>query len=297
MAGEMTLNPDIVIRTLTMATLVGLLFSAGLRLTWTEIARSLGQNRLGWILPVNFVLVPVLTFLLARLFRVSTDTAAGMVLLAAAPFAPVVPTFTRLAKGDLALASALTGLFPFLSAFVTPLVCELSLRPLLKTSSLHFDIVSIFEVLVSTITLPLAAGVLLRHRAPTLARRLLKPLETLAEGLGTVALIFVVVVEFQIICSIGGKALLAMALASELAFLAGYMVSGPAPPARVVVALGTANRNIALALLVAVASFPGTPIVAMVVANGLLLILLGLVHVGWWRFFVSARNHVTAGDE
>jgi bile acid:Na+ symporter, BASS family len=290
----MTLNPDIVIRILTIATLVGLLFSAGLRLTWPEIAASLRHNRLGWVLPVNFVLVPVLTVFLARQFRVSTDTAAGMVLLAAAPFAPVVPTFTRLAKGDLALASALTGLFPFLSAFATPLVCELSLRPFLKTSSLHFDIVSIFEVLVSTITLPLAAGVLMRHRAPTLARQLLKPVETLSEGIGAVALIFAVVAEFPSICSTGGKSLLAMALTSELAFLAGYVMSGPAPAARVVVALGTANRNIALALLVAVASFPGTPIVAMVVANGLLLILLGLIHVGWWRFVVSARHHVAA---
>jgi BASS family bile acid:Na+ symporter len=293
----MTLDPAIIIRILTAATLTGLLFSAGLRLTWPEIARSLRQNRLGWVLPVNFVLVPVLTFFLARWFQVSTDTAAAMALLAAAPFAPVVPTFTRLAKGDLALASALTGLFPFLSALATPLVCELSLKPLLKTSSLHFDIVSIFEVLVSTITVPLVLGVVVRHRAPTLARRLLKPVETLSEAIGTVALIYVVVVEFQTICSIGGKALLAMALTSELAFLAGYAVSGPAATARFVVALGTANRNIALALLVAVASFPGTPIVAMVVANGLLLILLGLVHVGWWRFVVTARNRVAAGDK
>lgn len=291
----MTLNSDTVIRVLTAATLTGLLFSAGLRLTWLEIVGALRQNRLGWVLPVNFVLVPVFTFFLARWFQVSTDTAAGMVLLGAAPFAPVVPTFTRLAKGDLALASALTGLFPFLSAFVTPLVCELTLKPLLKTSSLHFDIVSIFEVLVSTITLPLAIGILVRHRAPILARRLLKPIETISEAIGTIALVFVVVVEFQTICSTGGKALLAMALASEFAFLAGYVFSGPAPGARVVVALGTANRNIALALLVAVASFPGTPIVAMVVANGLLLILLGLVHVGWWRFFVSPRDPAAAG--
>jgi BASS family bile acid:Na+ symporter len=293
----MALNSDQVVQFLTAATLTGLLFSAGLRLTWREIAGSLRQNRLGWVLPVNFVLVPVITFFLARSFQVSVDTAAGMALLAAAPFAPVVPTFTRLAKGDLALASALTGLFPILSAFVTPLVCELSLKPWLKTSALHFDIVAIFEVLVSTITLPLALGVLVRHRAPALARRLLKPVETLSEALGTIALVFVVVVEFRIICSTGGKALLAMALASELAFLAGYFVSGPAPSARLVVALGTANRNIALALLVAVASFPGTPIVAMVVANGLLLILLGLVHVGWWRFFGPARNQIVSRSD
>ena len=57
-----------------------------------------------------------------------------------------------------------------------------------------------------------------------------------------------------------------------------------ADAARQVVALGTANRNIALAVLVAVDSFQGTPIVGAVVANGLLLILLGLLHVAWWRW-------------
>ena len=41
----------------------------------------------------------------------------------------------------------------------------------------------------------------------------------------------------------------------------------------------------ALAILIAVASFPGSPVVGMVVANGLVLILLGLLHVGYWRFF------------
>jgi bile acid:Na+ symporter, BASS family len=150
--------------------------------------------------------------------------------------------------------------------------------------------VSIFLLLVLTITLPLAAGVAVRHLAPALAQRLLKPIEFLSESTGTIALIFVVDVEFRNICSTGWQALLAMALTSELSFLAGYALSGPAAAARLVVALGTANRNIALALLVAIESFPGTPIRAAVVANGLLLILLGLVHVGLWRLFAPARS-------
>jgi BASS family bile acid:Na+ symporter len=285
----MHFDPDTAIRLLTIVTLSGLLFSSGLQLTWGAIAGSLRQSRLAWIVPVNFLLVPALVFALIRLFQVPSDIAVGMLLLAAAPFAPVVPTFTRLARGDLALAGGLTGLFPFLSAFLTPLVCELSLKPILQTSSLKFNVASILLVLVSTITLPLAAGTALRHYSPAWAAKLVKPVQVFSETIGALALGFATVTEFPAMRSIGWQPLLAMAIASELSFFAGYLVGGPAAASRVVVALGTANRNIALALLVAVASFPGTPIVAAVVANGLLLILLGLAHVGWWRFFVKGE--------
>jgi bile acid:Na+ symporter, BASS family len=288
----MTFDTDTAIRVLTMMALGGLLLSAGLRLTWAEIADSLRQNRLGWVLPVNFILVPAMTFGVVRLFQLPTHLAAGMMILAAAPFAPVVPVFARMARADLALASALTGLFPFLAAFLTPVVCELGLKPLLGASALKFSFASILIVLVSTITLPLALGVVLRHCWPLLARRLLKPVEIISETAGTISLVFVTVVEFQAIRSTGWKPLLLMALVSELSFFAGYALSGPSRAARFVVGLGTANRNIALALLVAVESFPGTPILAAVVANGLLLIGLGLVHVGLWRWLKPARGGV-----
>jgi bile acid:Na+ symporter, BASS family len=279
-----------------MATLAGLLFSAGLGLSWMQISASLRQNRLLWILPINFLVVPALALALIRLFRVPTPVAVAMLLLAAAPFAPVVPTFTRLAHADLALAGVLTGLFPFLSAFLTPLVCEFSLKPLEHVGVLKFNVASIFLVLFSTITLPLAAGTILNHISPSLARIMLKPIRALSEAIGAVALVFVIFSEFHSFQSIGWTALLAMILLSELSFCAGYLLSGPAKAARFVVALGTANRNIALGLLVAVQSFPGTPIMAAVVANGLLLILLGLAHVGLWRFFACGkRDHAIVG--
>ena len=46
----------------------------------------------------------------------------------------------------------------------------------------------------------------------------------------------------------------------------------------------------ALALLVAVQTFAGTPVMSAVVANGLLLILLGLLHVAWWRVAAHVRR-------
>lgn len=287
----MTFDTNTAIRLLTMISLGGLLFTVGLRLTWYDVVASLRRCRLGWIVPANFLVPPALTLALARLFHVPTDIAIGMLLLAAAPFAPVVPIFTRMAKGDLALAGALTALFPFFSALLTPLVCEAGLKILVGHGSLNFNVWTVLFVLVSTITFPLAAGVAFHHWLPVPGRKLLKPLEVVSEAAGAVSLAFVSVVEFQEILATGWKPLVAMVLGSEVLLAFGYALSGPAPAVRRVVALGTSNRNIALALLVALESFPGTPVVAAVVANGLLLIFLGLLHVAYWHFRPYHRSH------
>lgn len=280
----MALDTTTAIRLLTMTSLIGLLFAVGLRLSWDRMRDSIRRSRLGWIVPANFLLVPALALGVVRGFGLPTPAAVGMLLLAAAPFAPVVPIFTKMARADMALAGTLTALFPFFSAFLTPLICELSLRPLLGAGLLKFNCLAILAVLVSTITLPLVAGVAFSRFLPALGRRLLGPLDIMAEGAGAASLAFVTVTEFPAIVSTGWKPLLAMALVSELSLALGYGLTGASIGTRRVIALGTSNRNIALALLVALESFPGTPIVAAVVANGLLLIFLGLAHVAFWRF-------------
>lgn len=279
-----SIDPTLVIRGLTISALGGLLLAVGLRLSWAEVAEALERSRLALLLAINFIVVPLLALAAAWVFQTGRDLTIGMVLLAAAPFAPVVPVFARMARADLALAAGLTALFPFLSALLTPLVCMASLKAVPGAEGLRFDFLSVLGVLVATITVPLAAGVVVNHWRPVLAKKVLRPVEVLSETVGALSLAFVTMVEFKTVLATGWKPLLAMVLVSELSFLAGYAVGGSTIGARRVVALGTSNRNIALAVLVAINSFPGTPVVGAVVANGLLLILLGLLHVAWWRF-------------
>jgi len=280
----MSLDTNTIIRILTPLSLGGLLLGVGMRLTWAQVHDALRRSHLGWLLPLNFVAVPLLTLGAIRALHVPTEIAIGMVLLGASPFAPVVPVFARMARADLALAAGLTALFPFASVWLTPLICEWSLKAVPGAESLRFSFLTILGVLVATITLPLAAGVLIRHRWLGFVTQVLRPVEVVSEAAGAVSLAFVTVVEFQTILQTGWKPLLAMALVSEVALLLGYGLSGPTRGIRRVTGLGTSNRNIALAILVAVDSFPGTPVVGAVVANGLLLILLGLLHVALWRF-------------
>jgi BASS family bile acid:Na+ symporter len=278
------LDTTSVVKILTMLSLVGLLFDVGLRLTWREVSHAVRISRLAWILAANFVAVPILAVAAARSFGLPVDVSTGMILLAAAPFAPVVPVFAKMARGDLALAAGLTALFPFAASFLSPFICQFSLSVLPHQGSLQFNIPTILLVLVSTITVPLAAGLVVRRTNSSLAHRLSKPAEILSQATGALSLAYVSVVEFGTITSVGLPSLLVMIAIFEVSLLLGYAVGGPSPPRRRVVALGTSNRNIALAILIAVASFPGSPVVGTVVANGLVLIFLGLLHVGYWRF-------------
>lgn len=116
------------IRLLTATSLAGLMRAIGLGVIWLQAVHALRTSHLGWVLPANFLLVPALTILAARLFELPADIAARMALLAASPFAPVVPIFTKMARGDLALAAGLTALFPFVSALLTPVVSLSDLR-------------------------------------------------------------------------------------------------------------------------------------------------------------------------
>ncbi|MBP9900300.1 MAG: bile acid transporter [Verrucomicrobiota bacterium] len=283
------MKTETIIRILTISALAGLLGAVGLRLTLGQVTAALRKCRFVPILLVNFLIVPALSVAGARIFGLGRETAIAMILLAAAPFAPVVPVFARMAQADLALAAGLTSVFPVLSAFLTPIICEIALKAVPDAGAIRFNLFGVLLTLVATITLPLAMGMLIHHRRPTLGQRLLRPVEVISEAVGALSLAFVTITEFGAILQTGWQSLLAMALVAELSLGLGYWLGGGLDGSRQVVALGTSNRNIALALLVAVQTFPGTPVMSAVVANGLLLILLGLLHVAWWRF-VSRRR-------
>jgi BASS family bile acid:Na+ symporter len=275
---------ELTIRILTGSALAGLLFAVGLCVAWPDVKAAIHRCRIWSILLVNFAVVPVLTALAARALELPGEIAVAMVLLGAAPFAPVVPVFARLSKADLALAAGLTAVFPLLSSLLTPLAAQGALKLIPGAATVKFEMLSSLVVLTATISLPLALGVLMRHYAPEFGRRVLRPVEVISETTGAASLAFVVFTEFSSIVGLGWRAWLAMALVSEISVALGWMLGGKDRPARQVIALGTANRNIALALLVAIQSFPGTPVVSAVVGNGLLLIVFGLLHVAWWRF-------------
>src|SRR5437899_1988148 len=221
------METESIVRLLTIGSLAGLLMAVGMRLTIRQVVNALRKRRLALIITVNFVIVPVLVLAATKLCGFKTEVSIGMILLAAAPFAPVVPVFTRMARADLALAAGLTALFPVLSVFLTPVVCQMMLKQVAHSGVVQFNVSEALLVLLATIVLPLGLGMAIRYVALPFARKTMRPVEIFSEMAGAASLTFVTATEWPAIVAVGWRPLAVMAVASELSLLLGYSLGGP----------------------------------------------------------------------
>ena len=133
--------------------------------------------------------------------------------------------------------------------------------------------------LVLLMLLPLAAGLALKARYEDLAARV-KPV---LDRISNVSLILLVVLITaanidKVLQVFGTRGILAGLLFIALGFGIGWLLGGPGDDTRRVLALGTAQRNIAAALVVASQSFSDPKVVVMVIVVAIvgLIILMPL---------------------
>jgi bile acid:Na+ symporter, BASS family len=262
------------------------MLSIGLRVRGGELL-DVVRNRdlLGRSLLANCVIIPALGFLLVYLFPLTPDVSVGILLLAAIPGTPIALQFTRMAKTRLAFAAAMIFVLSFVSIAITPLAVEV--MPQVSRRS-ERPILNLVASIVLYIALPLLAGLMIARRMPKMAPRLVLPLEILA----TVVFVFLMwetrLVRRQALYAIAGRGtILAMVLLLLLSMLVGWLIGGPDPESRRVLATTTGMRSVVVVLYVARYCFPGTnvymvPIVylsLMVPAN----LLFHLAFKGWQK--------------
>lgn len=269
---------------LAFASLFLLLLGVGLELEPKAVRKALAGAPYLTILTVNFLWIPMLCVALIQWMGIPAPTGWAMVILAVSPFAPVVPLFVRMARGNLPLAAGMTALFPLFSAFLTPLslsLCQFLIDP--QQQALAIAPRLILELLLMSITLPLLLGMTLHRHLGQRMRWLVRGVNGLAEITGALSLIALTLTEWSHLQTLTPQEIMAMILAYELAYAMGGHALSTRSSNRIALGLGAANRNIGLAVLIALRFFTHDPVLAPLVVNSLLMILLGLFHAGLGR--------------
>jgi bile acid:Na+ symporter, BASS family len=235
------------------------MLSIGLRVSGGELLDIL-RNRavLARSLVANCVIVPALGVLLVLLFPLTPDATVGILLLAAIPGTPIALQFTRQAKTRLAFAAAMTFLLSVVSIAMAPLAVEVMPQAARRSER---PILNLLASIVLYVALPLGAGLWTARRAPKIAPRLVLPLGILATIVFSFLMWETRLMRSQAFAAIRGRGtILALALLLLLSMLLGWLIGGPDPESRRVLATSTSMRSVIVVLYVARYCFPGTSV-------------------------------------
>ncbi|GAA1286246.1 bile acid:sodium symporter family protein [Saccharothrix xinjiangensis] len=153
------------------------MFGLGLSLTVADFARIAREPRaVAAALATQLVLLPAVCFGLVVALGLDPVLAVGMMLLAASPGGTTANLFSHLFRGDVALNITLTAVNSVLAVVTLPLVVNFALdhfRPVGEGAvGLEFGkVAQVFAVVL----IPVALGMLVRHRASAFADRADRP--------------------------------------------------------------------------------------------------------------------------
>ncbi len=197
----------------------------------------------------------LLAVIMIAVFDLRPVVKLALAAIAVSPVPPVLPRKALKAGGQtdytigLLVAAALASI-PFI-----PLSMEV-LQALFHVP-LRMSAASVAALTVTTILLPLAAGMALCRFVPGLSARVARPLGTFAFVLLLVSLLPILVVTRQSIAAlVGNGTILAFAAFSVVGLAVGHMLGRPDGDNRVVLALSTATRHPAMAIAIAHSNFP-----------------------------------------
>lgn len=253
------------------------MLSMGLSLTVGQIVAPLRKARLVIMaLVANFVLAPLAAYLILLVIPLEEGLATGLIVMATAAGAPFLPKLAQAAKGDVALSVGLMVLLMVVTIVYLPIVLPLLLQ------GVEVNPLDIAKSLVIMMLTPLAIGLFIKARYENTAESLY-PHMSQASSLGLVLLLVsgIAVNYATILGVIGTGGILAILIFLAITFAAGYFLGGPQTGSRSVLGLGTAQRNISAAFLVAVGNFADDPnVLAIIIVAGLVGLVLLMVVAG-----------------
>jgi BASS family bile acid:Na+ symporter len=256
---------------------VSSMLAVGLSLTIHEILTPLRNGRLVLLaLVANFVLMPLAAVLISRLLVLAQPLAVALILLGSAAGAPFLPKLAGLAKGNLAFAVGLMVMLMVLTVAYMPVVLPMVLN------GVSVDPLKIARTLVLLMMLPLAIGLGVNAWIPEAAKASRGVFNKISSLSLAVLILLLLITNFQNVLSLfGTRGVLASILFLLVGLGMGWILGGSKLGIKNVLALGTAQRNIAAAMVVAGQNFDDPRVLVMIVVVAVvgLLTLMPLARV------------------
>ena len=166
---------------------------------------------------IHYIVMPLAAFLLAKLFHMSPELTAGMILVGSVASGTSSTVMVYLSKGDVALSVTIGALSTLVGVVATPLLTRFYVD-----ATIPVDVLGLLLSILKIVILPVALGLLLNHFARPVVRAA-EPVLPLVSVVAIMAIIGAVVAGSQAsIASVGPVVLAGVVLHNGLGLIGGY---------------------------------------------------------------------------
>lgn len=119
----------------------------------------------------QFTIMPLLAFMLCKLFNLDVALMTGVVLVGACPGGTSSNVITYLSKGDVALSVSMTSINTFLAPILTPLITYL-----LLSTTVNVDTIAMFISIINIVIIPIVLGFVINKFFGNFTQKVIKAL-------------------------------------------------------------------------------------------------------------------------
>ena len=261
-----------------------IMFVLGLGLTGSDFLRVLKQPRDFFVGAFSqIILLPVIGFILIKLWPISPELAIGVMIIAAAPGGVTSNLLTSFAKGDVALSISLTAIISLLSVITVPFIILTSIM-LIENSSLDLNI-SLTSMAINMfliVTVPVIIGMIFRKLASNVAIKFEPIAKKISAVLFVIVLLGAILAEKNNVISYFAQAGLITLVLNLLMMIVAYYIaqllaSGTQQKKSITIECGLQNGT--LAIFVATSIFGGGVYVIPAATYSLIMFATSLIFV------------------
>jgi BASS family bile acid:Na+ symporter len=261
-----------------------IMFVLGLGLTGTDFSRVIKQPRDFFVGALSqVILLPVIAFILVKIWPIAPELAIGVMIIAAAPGGVTSNLLTSFAKGDVALSISLTAIISLFSVITIPFIVLTSVE-LLGGSNITQDI-SLFSMsrdMFLIVTVPVILGMLLRKFSSGVALKLEPIAKKVSIALFVLVLLGAIAAERENVISYFAQAgpitlILNVVMMIVAYYVAHFLASGTKQKKCITIECGLQNGT--LAIFVATSIFGGGMYVIPAATYSLIMFATSLIFV------------------
>ena len=261
-----------------------IMFALGLGLTGADFLRVIKQPKDFFVGAISqIILLPIIAFILVKLWPISPELAIGVMIIAAAPGGVTSNILTSFARGDVALSVSLTAVISLLSVITVPFIVVTSLGLLgSEYITQNISLTSIAISMFLIVTVPVILGMLFRKFASNAALKFEPIAKKISIVLFVIVLLGAILAEKDNIVSYFADAgLITLALNVIMMIVAFYvaqlLATGNAQKKCIAIECGLQNGT--LAIFVGTTLFGGGAFVIPAATYSLIMFATSLIFV------------------